>query len=84
MLDKEKLAEAARNEVETHIREYPDKWIDEIVEDIADKDEFTRATITESIMGLRYTSPAREAIKSFAQKAGQAAYDSIIGHPGII
>ena len=84
MLDKEKLAEAARKEVETHILWYPDKWIDEIVEDIADKDEFVRATIAESIVGLRYTEAARDAIESFAEKAGQSAYDSIIGHPGII
>lgn len=84
MIDKEKIAEFARIEVDNHIREYPERWIDEIVEDIADKDEFTRAEIVEGIMALRYTEATREAVKSFAKKAGQLAYDSITGHPGII
>lgn len=86
MLTKEKLAEAARNEVAGHIRVYPGSWIDEIVEDIEDKDAFIRAVLAETLPpGYRPASEtAHQAVRLFAEKAGQSAYDSIIGHPGII
>lgn len=85
MLNKEKLAGAARNEVAGHIRVYPGSWIDEIVEDIEDKDAFIRAVLAEHVEDKGSASEtACRAVRLFAEKAGQSAYDSIIGHPGII
>lgn len=85
MLTKEKLAEAARNEVADHIRAHPGAWITEIAEGIDDRDAFIAGVLRE-YAGHEHCAhrTQAEAINVFAEKAGQSAYDSIIGHPGII
>lgn len=86
MLTKEKLAEAARKEVEQHIKDNPSAWLDDIIAEVADPADTLKlmaATSTNNReMGSAY-AVFRQLVNDFAEKAGQSAYDSIIGHPGI-
>lgn len=83
MLAKEKLAAAARDEVRGHIILNPVKWADEIAADMDNKDEFIRDVIGGLESG-HVSKAVWAAVHSYAEKAGQQAYDSVIGHPGNI
>lgn len=87
-IDKEKLALAAQQEIKNHIRDNPLQWLGGIVDD-QDDSSIALLGVMEEFYGKPFSERCRSAamtkmIDDFAAKAGQSAYDSIIGHPGTV
>lgn len=81
---RQRLAEAARDEVAEHIRNYPGKWIEEIADSIPDAHAFVEECLEEYARKRTVSDRFAKLVDDFAESAGESAYRGIINHPGVI